>query len=261
MARDEWDEFGSPQEPEDGGDDWGDYGDWDTPAQPDGSDEFLQDQGGFQQPQQGGFIQQDADGWGSTSGIDDTQLSQDPNDFAQSQPQVQEVQPRNFNLSMKKVAVIIAVVCVLAALVFFGLDKIHFTKKTPTQQPNQQQQVQQGGNTQQEQNNTGGDNTQSAPPQVDVNSVTLVEIPDTMQLDYNGDIFEINGTVLNKLKYVQQHQVLYCINVGIVFGSQQETISYYCNYSSFNAVNQGDIVILKYQQVNDSYISVLSISK
>lgn len=251
---DEW--GGGQEEWGDGQDSWGDGQDDSTP------------QGGGAPQQQGSFIPQDDAGWGSTSGVEDQQFAQpNVNDFAQSDTStdIQEFQPRRVNLSMKKVAFIILIVGVLAALLFLGLDKIHFTKKP--QQPSQtnnppvsqgntnNQGGQTGQNTQTPSANPGGEQK----PNVD--SVTLVEIPETMALDYNSDVLEANGKVINKLKYVQGHQVLYCINIGVAVGSSSETVSYYCNYSSFNAVKEGDIVILTYQQVNDTYISVISISK
>lgn len=262
---------GPVQEPPLQGDDddgWGSFGsddDWGTPTQ---SDDFTPDQGDFssqpgiqpggQQIQQGGFIQQDEDGWGSTSGIDETTMGiQNPNDFASSEVNVQEYQPKRLNLSMKKVALIILAACVVVALVFLGLDKIHITKKPSQPSSNQPQQ----SNSNQTQQQGVSNNTQQGSTNTSVEGVTLIEIPDTVSLDYNGDIMEANGKVINKLKYVQSHQVLYCINIGVALGSSSETVSYYCNYSSYNAVKEGDIVVLRYQQVNDTYISVISISK
>lgn len=262
------------------GDDWGDSGDdWGVPTP---SDDFTPEQGGFPaqsggfEAPQGSFIQPDDDGWGSTSGVDESAIQpSNPNDFASSEAGIQEFQPRRFNLSMKKVAFIVLVAGVLAALLFLGLDKIHIGRKTPSQsnspptqqtqqgqQSNQSQNQNQGGNQQSQQEPSGGSQTDQPSQNTPVvDGVTLIEIPDTMTLDYNGDILEANGKVINKLKYVQGHQVLYCINIGVAVGSSSETVSYYCNYSSFNAVKEGDIVVLKYQQVNDSYISVISISK
>lgn len=261
-----WGDFGSDWEDSAGSDDWGSgQDDWG-----DGQDEFAPQDGGAPQ-QQGSFIPQDDAGWGSTSGVEEQQFANpDVNDFAQSDAstEIQEFQPRRVNLSMKKVAFIILAAGILIALLFLGLDKIHFTKKqpAPSNPPVSQGNVDnQGGQTGQQgqsntttqpasQGNSGNQNTNVA-------SVTLVEIPDTMTLDYNGDVFEANGKVINKLRYVQGHQVLYCINIGIAIGSSSETVSFYCSSSSYNAVKDGDIVVLTYQQVNDSYISVISISK
>lgn len=252
-------------------DGWGDFEqDWGTPTQSDdfgggsGQDDFAPQE--FGQPQ-GSFIPQEDDGWGSTSGMEDHSMQATQNDFASSEANIQQsrFQPKQFKFSMKTVAFIILGVCIVAALLFVGLDKIHFTKKQPSQpnnpSPAQTQtsgnQGQQGG--QQEQ--PGGTPSGGQVDTSNINSVTLVEIPPSTSLDYNGDVLTANGQVINKLKYVQGHQVLYCINVEVAFGSASQTISYYCNYSSFNAVKEGDIVILNYQQVNDTYISVVSISK
>ena len=254
------DDFGPEQEvPYQGGDDdgWGSFdSDWNTPES--GSD-FDSGQGsaGIQDSGvgQGSFIQPDDDGWGRTSGVEEPQINDTvPSDFASSTAQIQEFQPRQFNLSMKKVALIVGVVGVLLALLLLGLSKIHFSPKQPSNPTPPPQQVEQQPPQQEPSGNQG---TSAA----DVDKVVLVEIPDSMKLDYNGDVLEMNAKVISKLKYVQGHQVLYCVNLGVALGASSETVSYYCNLSSFNAVSEGDIVIIKYQQVNDSYISIMSISK
>ena len=265
MAYDPYDERGQGPTPPADDDGWGDFDtSWESPQSGDfgGQDDFTpQDDGGGQ----GSFIPQDDDGWGSTSGFTDQQLqTTGPDEFTAPEVDIpQRFQPKQVKLSMKMVAVIILAICVVVALIFAFTDKIHFNKKPST--PNnpgtvETQQPQQGNQPQQNdgQNQQQGGNSQG---NAGINSVTLVEIPDSTQLNYNGDILTANGKVANKLKYVQGHQVLYCINVTVAFGSQSQTISYYCNYSSFNAVKEGDIVVLNYQQVNDSYISVVSISK
>lgn len=257
------DGFGPEQEvPYQGGDDdgWGDFGGgWDAPSEDSSQGGESGLGSGFgSDGGQGGFIQQDDDGWGRTSGVEEAPVpdAPNPNDFASSEAHIQEFQPRQFNLSMKKVAVIIAVVGVLVALLFLGLDKIHFKPKQPSSNPPVQTQQ-----PVQDTNQGGSEANKPTDTNTDVDSVTLVEIPESMKLDYNGDVLEMNAKVINKLKYVQGHQVLYCVNLGVAMGASSETVSYYCNLSSFNAVSVGDIVIIKYQQVNDSYISIMSISK
>lgn len=269
---DQWEAVGGPgpvQEPPYQGedDDWGDsssFDDWSTPSAPDdfqegGDQGFGGDQSGASPGRGDGFIQQDDDdGWGSTSGMEEPIVqSQVPSDFADSTAQVAEYQPRQFKLSMKKVAFIVLAVGIVAALLLAGLDKIHIKPK-PSQEQNPPVSTQEPAK-QPQQDTTQP--TQGGNVNANVDSVTLVEIPESTKLDYNGDVLTANGKVINKLKYVQGHQVLYCVNIGVAFGSSSETVSYYCTMKSYNNVSVGDVVVLEYQQVNDSYISVLTISK
>lgn len=259
------DSFDSPD------DGWGSFKSDDQASsspQSDGWDTSTQDDFVSSEPEQsqGSFISQEDDGWGKTSGVDYNPQPQQPivsTDYASSEVNTPDFQPKKFNLGLKRVALIIAVLCLVLALVFLGLDKIHINKKPTSTQPSQTTPTQTSQTDTRTQDETGEQTPQTQPSTqpTNVDSVVLVEIPKDTHLDYNGDILTANGKVINKLKYVQAHQVLYCVNIGVAFGSTTETVSYYCNYSSFNAVSEGDIVVLTYQQVNDSYISILSISK
>lgn len=263
------DEWGSsPQSDEGGGfdDEWGDSGGG-------GSDDEWGDQGGGgwgsdedefapqEEPQQqGGFISQDDDGWGNTSGVDETSMMPaDQDSFVDSKVDLQGYKPKQVKFGMKTVAFIILGLCVVVAVVFLSLDKIHLTPKPSGSNTGQQTQQQQpvgdqgqGGGQQQ-----GGGGYTSP----DVSSVTMVQIPETMRLDYSGDILTANGQIHNKLKYVQGHQVLYCLNIVVAFGNATQTVSFYCSYSAFNQVKEGDIVVITYQQVNENYISVHTVEK
>lgn len=237
-----WDDLSQPQQQED--DIWGSNDTWGQQSQ----DSFIpQDNQGTFIPQdnQGTFIPQD----------DMTQSFQNFDDSGDLTAQVQQ-QPVKFNFGTKKAALILAGAILLLAVILMIIDSIKITPK-PTQQPQaQQQQVQQSTPQQQ---------TTPQPQQSSVGtsqgSAVLVEVPDSMDISYSGDIQEANGKVISKKKYVQGHQILYCITINITFGSSSENVSYYCNYNSYNQVSVGDVVVITYQQVNDNYISVNAIQK
>lgn len=189
-----------------------------------------------------------ADYWSNTDQYaDDTQ-----SDYWNNQEQfvdntvsneTQTVEPAK--LGYKMVAVIVAGVFVILALILLGLGNMNITKKKQTQTNQQTQTSQQTQNTQ----------------QVDKDSVSLVEIPNNYSLDYNGQVYEANGTVVDKVKYLIGNQVVYDVVINISVGSSSERVNFYCNYSSFSAVNIGDLVTVKYQQVQEGYISVNEIVK
>lgn len=213
---------------------------------------------------QGTFIQQDT--YNQSDFLpQDNITSQDYQNFDDSgdlTAQVQQ-QPVKFNFSPKKASLIIAGVLLTLALVLMVIDSIKISPKQNQQQPVQQTQQQDNITQQQTQSQPQSQpqTQQQSQSVTSQGSAVLVEVPDSMSVSYSGDIQEANGKVIDKKKYVQGHQILYCITINISFGSSSENVSYYCNYNSYNQVNVGDVVVISYQQVNDSYISVNAIQK
>lgn len=235
-----WNDLDGVPPSEEGEDDWSDWGDSsDTQSQ---SDNFIDKSDDWSNL--GSQGQESFDNFDNQSSFDNTGA-------------IQENAPVKFNLSSKKVAFILAGLIIFVAILFMGIDKIHIGKKDTTS--NQQSIVQEQGSN--EQNVQSNEQAQQQNVQNNDNSAVLVEIPSNTSLDYSGDILEANGTVKSKTKYVQGHQILYCITINLAFGSSSEDINYYCNYASFNAVSTGDIVVVSYQQVRDNYISINAISK
>lgn len=143
------------------------------------------------------------------------------------------------------------VVCgIVLALVYFLLN-IELKKKpvAQTQAPAITQQVQQPTNTQQATVPSNGGN------------ISLMPLDDSVHIDYSGVVYESTGLVTGKLKYLQNNQVVYCIEVSIQAGATTQKIAYYCSYSTWSAVRDGDIVSVKYQQVSNNCFSVNEILK
>lgn len=275
---DNWDDWGddTSSQPstentqQSGNDDWGDWGDSGEQSQQESSwDDWGSDS-------QQTDTQQSWDNWGSStdqnqSGSNFIDDSQDINQSWSSQPQDYQTQsttepPIQTHFSTKTIAIIVAVAILGIALLLMGIDKIHFSKKpadtnTNTTTSTVQQQQQDDASTQQS-NNTQSDNTsEDSQSNNALNSATLVEIPDSASMTYSNDTLKTNGKVTDKKKYVQGKQIVYCVEITIAVGSSSETVNYYCTSATFNQVGMGDILIVNYVQVDDSYISITNVEK
>lgn len=277
---DNWDDWGdnassqpSTENTQQSGDDWEDWGDSGEQSQQESSSDDWDDWGSDSQQTD---TQQSWDNWGSSSDqnqssnnfIDD---SQDVNQSWSSQPQDYQTQaptepPIQTHFSTKTIAIIVAVVILGIALLLMGIDKIHLSKKpadtnTNTTTSTVQQQQQDDASTQQS-NNTQSDNTsEDSQSNNALSSATLVEIPDSTSMTYSNDTLKANGKVTDKKKYVQGKQIVYCVEITIAVGSSSEIVNYYCTSATFNQIGKGDILIVNYVQVDDSYISITNVEK
>lgn len=278
---DNWDDWGdnTSSQPstentqQSGNDDWGDWGDSGEQSQQESSSDGWDDWGSDSQQTD---TQQSWDNWGSPtdqnqSGSNFIDDSQDVNQSWSSQPQDYQTQaptepPIQTHFSTKTIAIIVAVAILGIALLLMGIDKIHLSKKpadtnTNTTTSTVQQQQQDNASTQQS-NNTQSDNTsEDSQSNNALNSATLVEIPDSASMTYSNDTLKANGKVTDKKKYVQGKQIVYCVEITIAVGSSSETVNYYCTSATFNQVGMGDILIVNYVQVADSYISITNVEK
>lgn len=282
---DNWDDWGddtssqpSTENIPQSDDDWGDWGDSSEQAQPESSSSDWDS--GNQQADTQQSSNEDWNNWGSSpdqnqSGSNFIDDSQDVNQSWSSQPQDYQTQtptepPIQTHFSTKTIAIIVAVAILGIAFLLMGIDKFHITKKpadtnTNTTTSTVQQQQQDDVNTQQS-SNTQSDDTQGNTSGGSQNtgtldSVTLVEIPSSTSMTYSNDTLKANGKVTDKKKYVQGKQIVYCVEITIAVGSSSETVNYYCTSATFNQVGKGDILIVNYVQVDDSYISITNVEK
>ena len=280
---DDWDDWGddtssqpAPANNDDGWGDWGDQseqqpakssdddcGDWsdtpsDIPQQAESSDGGWEDWGSSSQ-QNGGFINQNQsdDNFIDPSQDDSQSWSNQPQDY-----QTQQVTepPIKTNFSTKTIAFIVAGGILVVALLLMCIDKVHINKKDTTNTNNttvvqEEQQNSGGSSSQQEQSN------QVAESQTSMDSAVLVEIPNSTSMTYSNDTIKANGKVTDKKKYVQGKQIVYCVEITIAVGSSSETVNYYCTSATFNQIGKGDILIVNYVQVDDSYISITNVEK
>lgn len=259
-----WGDWGdqSEQQPAKSSDD--DWGDWsgtqsDTSQQTESSNDGRGNWGSSSQ-QNGGFINpnQSDDNFIDPSQDDSQSWANQPQDY-----QTQQVTepPIKTNFSTKTIAFIVAGGILVVALLLMGIDKVHINKKdttninTNTTVVQEEQQNSGGSSSQQEQSN------QVAEGQTSMDSAVLVEIPNSTSMTYSNDTLKANGKVTDKKKYVQGKQIVYCVEITIAVGSSSETVNYYCTSATFNQIGKGDILIVNYVQVDDSYISITNVEK
>lgn len=259
-----WGDWGdqSEQQPAKSSDD--DWGDWsgtqsDTSQQTESSNDGWGDWGSSSQ-QNGGFINpnQSDDNFIDPSQDDSQSWANQPQDY-----QTQQVTepPIKTNFSTKIIAFIVAGGILVVALLLMGIDKVHINKKDTTNTNTNTTVVQEeqrntvGSSSQQEQSN------QVAESQTSMDSAVLVEIPNSTSMTYSNDTLKANGKVTDKKKYVQGKQIVYCVEITIAVGSSSETVNYYCTSATFNQIGKGDILIVNYVQVDDSYISITNVEK
>lgn len=197
------------------------------------------------------------DQWGSNSYGNaewEDQAQQNSQDLQQSSQidgqQVQRPQKRPFNFGFKGIGIIIAGAFIVLALFLMLLDNIKVEKK-PQSQPKTSTSSQAS-----QQSSQGG--TQKANV---TNGISLIEIPEDTNLDYTVGLLEATGTVVKKTKYLEGHQVMYCLVIRIAVGSSSEDVKYYCSYDSYSQVETGDFLDITYQQVQAGYISLNKVVK
>lgn len=185
----------------------------------------------------------------------------------------------------KTIAIIVVVALLILTGTFLVLDKISFTKKAPTvQQP--QQNVEQTQQPTGEASQDTGEDTQTSESTDETNSWEeqeaqqpetiipdeddevvppssdgMMELPADTQVDYSGSLYETQGTVHNKIKYLENSQVVYCVQINAKIGESSKLVNYYCGYNVYSSVEEGDTVSVSYQVVSDTCYSVNTISK
>lgn len=192
-------------------------------------------------------------------------------------------QKQSGGFGAKTIGIIVAVALLVMTGIFLFVDGISFTKKEPAvQQPQQSVEQQQGGSDVSQQQtqtkestgdtaeNGSGDSNVSEPEKivpdkeaevVPPSDGKMTELPADTQIDYSGSLYETTGTVHNKIKYLEDSQVVYCIQVSAKIGDSSKLINYYCGYNVFSGVQEGDTVTVSYQVVSDTCYSVNTISK
>lgn len=250
-------------------DDWGDWGDSSNQEQSTGDDDWG-DWGDSSNTQQSNTTNSDSwNDWGNStdqgqpngSFIDS---SQDVNQNWANQPQDYQTQPVaeppiQTHFSTKTIAIIVAGIILVIALLLMVIDKVHIGKKDTTTVTNNTTTVQQEQQPTQNSNTTN--HTRGSFSESNLSSATLVEIPNSTSMTYSNDTLKANGKVTDKKKYVQGKQIVYCIEITIAVGSSSETVNYYCTSATFNQIGKGDILIVNYVQVEDSYISITNVEK
>lgn len=164
----------------------------------------------------------------------------------------------NENISVMKVTFVASGILLLLFFIVIGLSKIKITKKPTVKNNNTVVTQQEQGNSTQinKSNSTVVHKTDSKYTQV-----SLTELDELVDIDYSGDVFATKGTVYDKVKYLDDSQVVYCLIVDISVGNTNQYVKYYCSYDTFKSCNLGETVTVQYQQVSKNCFSVNNITK
>ena len=272
---DNWGSNGDDWTPDQNQDDWGDPNsqqsdDW----APQGDDQY-------------GYDMQNNSGFMSSQPKFNNTMSQSQEDFDNRyEKQFNVANPvAEKTLSMKKVLGVLMFGVVILICIFVFLNRVHISKKvdkvaekvvdaevavtSPEKGQTKQEALQQVFNGDSEETSET-ENVEEVPQPSNVDTqimhstsgtTTLLEIGNNTPINYSVPVLEASGLVGAKKKFLQGSQLVYCLDINIAVGSASQTVSYYCNYASFNAVKEGDVVLVKYQQVSDSFISISEITK
>lgn len=185
-------------------------------------------------------------------------------------------------MNYKKTACVVLGVCVVLALVIFGLSKIHITKKdtganvetteapvnvklddskkkgvsteAPTKEPDTTTEVPADVTTEP----TVAPTTE---PSQSTNNNGWQEINED-SLSYSKEIQSVSGTVTAKKVYnTGDSQIIYDIEITSTLGNTEQLFHYYCTYNTFNELKEKDLVLVEYRQVDENNFVVCSLSK
>lgn len=179
------------------------------------------------------------------------------------------VQQNNSHVSLgyKTVGIVVAIILAVLALVILGLSNIRLVKKTDNTpkvhqeqtnntQPQQTQPQKTQSTTVIEENETSSSSTTQSS-----SGTSLTDVPSSTYIDYSGKVISSQGVVQSLYRYLQDGQVIYCIDISITIGTTSTSVKYYCGYNVYKQVKIGDILTVDYQQVSDTCFSVCTISK
>lgn len=79
-------------------------------------------------------------------------------------------------------------------------------------------------------------------------------------IDYSVDELHADGVVSKKKVYLTSEGTLvYCIDIDCKVDGEKRVISYYCGYSAYANVEEGDLVLVKYKNPTGSTIMVTKV--
>lgn len=181
------------------------------------------------------------------------------------------IQSSQTKFGYKTVGIIVSAVLVILALIILFFSKLRVVDKSDsnpqlqsqigTQVQGTQSQGTQVQGTQSQSQRQETTNSYSQQASANNNYTSLINIPTSTKMDYSGNIIQSQGVVSSLSKYLQDGQVIYCVNLDIVMGTSKTVVHYYCGYNVFSQLSVGDVVNVDYQQVSDTCFSVCTISK
>lgn len=160
------------------------------------------------------------------------------------------------NLGFKSIAFIVATVFAIICFILIIFSKASIVSKKQDSNKVSSTQVE----TQQGSTETGGGSEK-----LDVSKASssggLKELPSDTVINYTGDVYTSTGKVHDKVKFLQNSQVIYCVKINVDIADKTKIVNYYCGYNVFDEVDVGDTVNVEYQVVSDTCYSVNTITK
>lgn len=165
-------------------------------------------------------------------------------------------------LSYKKVGIILSILLIVIALVWFYLANQGTTPKRVNTVASKTTYV--------STSSTRRIVNTSSPTKTNVITTTkvfsdqddsMLELGDTSKLDYSGVSYKSRGTVVGKRCFEQNNQVIYRLDISLESSASINKVVYYCAYSVYSSINLNDSVSVEYKQVLPSVISVVSVSR
>lgn len=166
-------------------------------------------------------------------------------------------------MSHKKAGAIVGILLILIALGIFVISKLEFVPKE---------------NKKKSQSSTTSITTTTEPVKITTSESTkvtstrepesnsssglsLVEITAEDKLSYDSPEQSTTGVVSKKVCYLYGNQVVYAIELQATMGTESNTVEYFCTYSVYSQVEEGDMLNINYKQTTSNTYAVMSVKK
>ena len=212
-------------------------------------------QGQMNYQQNNTSVQENLDGyWNQQQNFNQQQINIQQQNFDTPQVDNQQLNnvnninnvARRFNLSKIQVGFILFSGFIFLAILLLFVSHIHLKPKN-------------NDNIQQE-STVSVEQPSDTQPSTLSSSLSLTEIPSSTQTNMSNDVIEAKGSVTGFNKYLLNKQIIYCINISVQTNAGNIDAKYFCTFSAYRSVNQGSSVNVKYQLVDDNYISITEMS-
>lgn len=162
-------------------------------------------------------------------------------------------------MTHKKAGVIIAVAIVGLALLIYGVSHIKVVRKpqTDTKQPQATAVVTEVSKKQKQDKSNESSSSTSTPD----SDLPLVEIIAEDKLDYSSVDQTTTGVVKSKKCYLSGNQVVHLIEIEATMGTSKNNVLYFCSYSVYEQLYEGEILNLVYRQTTANTYAVISVSR
>lgn len=191
-------------------------------------------------------------------------------------------------MGSKKVGIIVCIVCILLALIIFGISNIKVTPKKSTERvADTSVGVSATSVSKTEKSNNAKTETQVAEeattvavateqaqaqttPQtekennqgvVNEGDINLSRITAENKLSYAGAEQRSYGKVVEKTCYLSGNQIIYCLHIETVMGTAGEVVEYYCAYNVYEDISVGTELELTYKQTTTNTFAIMSVTK